>query len=462
MRLLPVAMFVSALLPVDALACGGFFCDASQPVFQAGEEIVFAIDEDTVTAHVSIAYEGPAEEFAWIVPVPSEPSLFESDALLFAELRSATNPQFQVRRTQRGVCEVAFRTSLSPFSAQQDPDGVTVVDEVRVGPYDTVTLQALNSDVLIDWLQTNGYDLPSDLSPKLAPYVAANQFFVALKLASDADVGQISPLGMTYPATTASIPIQLTAVAALPDMPVDVYVFGNSRAVPDNYLHIEANEAAYDWYSTLDSDNGAPGSNYFDVLSDGVDEAGGHAFATTFSDRSGSVPGSSEQLDILQRQFGHLTRLSTTLDPEEMTVDPVFVLNADVEQFVSNIHSATDERKCGFYEGRRAERNLILDDGRKIRLPSQPWASAHETYFFELTEELHTPAALLIEDLGAEGQGEVLFDYREQAALDAKRFSRPGCGCSSSSSSAHYAFLLLPLSLLRRRRQQGSERGADL
>jgi hypothetical protein len=41
-----------------AWACGGFVCDPAQPVDQAGEEVIFSVDEaaDRVTMHVRVAY----------------------------------------------------------------------------------------------------------------------------------------------------------------------------------------------------------------------------------------------------------------------------------------------------------------------------------------------------------------------------------------------------------------------
>ena len=56
-------------------ACGGFFCNRTDPVDQSGEDILFSVDKDsdTTTAHIQIAYEGAAEDFAWIVPVAHAP-----------------------------------------------------------------------------------------------------------------------------------------------------------------------------------------------------------------------------------------------------------------------------------------------------------------------------------------------------------------------------------------------------
>ena len=53
-------------------ACGGFWCTLSQPVNQARENIIFAFDQEKkqVTAIIQIMYQGPSENFAWILPVP--------------------------------------------------------------------------------------------------------------------------------------------------------------------------------------------------------------------------------------------------------------------------------------------------------------------------------------------------------------------------------------------------------
>ncbi|MCO4747622.1 MAG: DUF2330 domain-containing protein, partial [Proteobacteria bacterium] len=429
-----------------------------------------------------------------------------------------------------GACEIPMPSAEFDLAAGVSmEDGVTVVSEERVGPYDTVVLQALNADVLLDWLQTEGYDLPSDLSTVLSPYVADNQHFIALKLASGQDTGDLTPLGMRYDACSASVPLQLTAIAANADMPVDVYVIGESRAVPDNYLHVTMNDASIDWWTG--------GANFSTALSTAADEAGGQAFSTTYSGPIGdlsinlysggfneadlasytdaeqfvrrltdSVPLSAEVTAVLSDYFtppdgvspanyfscmscwgpvdqsdfdaaviaariadevipgleeadaaigagSHLTRLTTTMDPEEMTVDPIFVLNADLPQDVSNLHSAEQKVNCGFLEGRDGgERKLMLEDGRVIKLPSRRWQRNHNTTEFELIAELTTPAAILIEDFSAEGPGEIVFDYREDAARDARRFGRPGCACTSAPSPLSMAALalLLPVALRRR------------
>ena len=66
-----------------ASACGGFFCN-QQPVTQTGEQIIFAVDEvnDTVQVDVQISYQGLAEDFAWLLPLPEAPLAVETGSSL--------------------------------------------------------------------------------------------------------------------------------------------------------------------------------------------------------------------------------------------------------------------------------------------------------------------------------------------------------------------------------------------
>jgi hypothetical protein len=97
---------------------------------------------------------------------------------------------------------------------------------------------------------------------------------VALKLQKGNDVGDLAPLMLTFAAEKATVPVQLTSVAATPDMRMEAYLLSDGRGVPTSYLHVHINEAAIDWWTQ--------GSNYSDVITQAADEAGGHAFATDY------------------------------------------------------------------------------------------------------------------------------------------------------------------------------------
>ncbi|MGK0360046.1 MAG: hypothetical protein ACI9U2_002352, partial [Bradymonadia bacterium] len=134
---LPALLGVAtAVMPALALACGGFFCSAT-PVDQTAERIIF-VKEDaaTVTSYVEITYQGSAEDFAWIVPVPSVPELDIWDGGAFNGLDLATQPQF---RGNFG-CFSPEAGGQADDDGDSDDDGVEVLAREQVGPFDTATI----------------------------------------------------------------------------------------------------------------------------------------------------------------------------------------------------------------------------------------------------------------------------------------------------------------------------------
>jgi hypothetical protein len=266
-------------LPAEALACGGFFCDNAAPVDQSGERILFVVDEEAgkVDVHVQITYEGPSEEFAWLLPAPAEPELGVSNDDVIDRLGGLSDPLFNLTTETLGDCASGRGFTLSG-AAEDSADfdsgsnGGVTVEELTVGPYDVQKIQGSDVAVLITWLTDNGYDLPDDAEERLAPYVADGGWFVGLKLSKDSDAGDIVPLRMAYAGTEPVIPLVLTGVAAIDDMPLQPFVVGPHRAVPDNYLHVLPNLLLVDWLQA--------GVNWRDLVGRAADAAGGQAFAT--------------------------------------------------------------------------------------------------------------------------------------------------------------------------------------
>jgi hypothetical protein len=90
-----------------ALACGGFFCNAENRVDQSAERIVFSHDAatDTIETHVQITYQGEAEDFAWIVPVPAPPEVFPSSHALFTALERHTTAVWRQKMELADSCQ---------------------------------------------------------------------------------------------------------------------------------------------------------------------------------------------------------------------------------------------------------------------------------------------------------------------------------------------------------------------
>jgi Uncharacterized protein conserved in bacteria (DUF2330) len=134
MKLSPLRPFVpgalalaaaAALVSTPAEACGGFFCSQQQPVNQAAERIIFADNGDgTITAVIQILYEGPSEQFSWLLPISTVPSgdeLGVASDIAFQRLQLATNPQFNLTTRVEGTCRSEYSSNLPPWSRTSRP-----------------------------------------------------------------------------------------------------------------------------------------------------------------------------------------------------------------------------------------------------------------------------------------------------------------------------------------------------
>jgi hypothetical protein len=474
-----------------AHACGGLFCNSAQPVNQAAERILFVENGDgTVTAVIEIQYEGPAETFSWVLPVPGVPDVAVSSTAAFDRLQAATNPQYTLNTTFEEGCDRpgSDNSAGAPVGAPRagsggasGDNGVVVVAAGTVGPFDYQVIEVDAEleepvDAAITWLTMNGYDVTA-LGPEvLGPYLAEGLNLLAFRLNKSNDSGSIRPIVISYEAELPFIPIRPTAVAANDDMGVMVWVAGAARAVPDNYKALELNEALINWFN--------PMSTYNDVVSAAADEAGGQGFVTEAARDSDTLDDivlqdwETMEFDRIVNQqyasasdfvveasgyFGgwdgfedalrgaltlpediafsdvlncpscyldnagvtfdeggfrvalyedvyrpmlqaqelllsrpYVTRLYTTMSAEEMTMDPAFNFNPDLDD-VSNVHTAEQVIECdgGF--------RVLLPQGGTVHGTTQgTWPNA-------LSDE-ELPAARKIMQLGTEGQGEIVED----------------------------------------------------
>ncbi len=279
------AGIASLLLTITtpANACGGFFCQTT-PINQAGEQIVFRQQGNEITAMVRILYSGSADEFSWVVPVPSSPEISLGADTTFNELDFATRPQFILER--RGEQCETFPPVVAPVNAstndgdEESANGVVIEEELEVGPFEIDIVSSDNPDDLAIWLEDNNYQLTDRGSELIAPYVTAGMKFVAVKLLDGEDTGSIQPLLMKYTSDKPVIPIRLTAVAATPDMGVLAWIVADARAVPENYEHVTPNYTRLNWFAG--SFNAY--ASYQSLITDAMNESdGGKGFATDYA-----------------------------------------------------------------------------------------------------------------------------------------------------------------------------------
>ena len=300
-----IAVAIGAFLMITttlgtAYACGGFFCNAQtqSPIYQAGERIVFSSNPGGVDMHIEIMYSGEPTDFGWLLPiigvptddngemVPLDEILGISSPNLFNTIQSMTDPIFQVNNTfGDDNCDSDFGFSLggsanesvaAPRASSWDGDAerVVVLQEAKVGPFGAQLIKATSSDALYTWLAENGYLEDPVAKPILDHYVASDYVFLGLKLITGKDTGDIQPISLHLEELAPCVPLKLTGIAATDDMPMLIWVLGEGRAIPKNFIHAVVNPGALIFPS---------GSNYLSVVNEAVDSVTGRAWVTEFA-----------------------------------------------------------------------------------------------------------------------------------------------------------------------------------
>jgi hypothetical protein len=283
--------------PRAAHACGGFFCnrpppDGTLPIAQAAENVLFVMDEDPATgaprveAHIQILYTGPATQFSWIVPVTAVPTVDVGWDILFDRIEPPTRPSFVPNYQVDGTCQgsgsdvgcgaAEKATAVSGTGgAGGTPPAVEVVSRGTAGPYDYVVVRSEDGATLRTWLTNNGYFVSDDGARIVDEYVAGGHSFVAVKLMVGQDTSAIRPIILRLASAEACLPLKLTAIAATPDLRINVWVLAAARAVPINYVEIAVNQAKLDWFNF--------GRNYDQLLQEAANEAQGNAFGVEYA-----------------------------------------------------------------------------------------------------------------------------------------------------------------------------------
>ncbi len=550
-KVLLAAICLGLVRPTPAAACGGFFCQ-QVPIDQSGEYILFSVDELGVRAYIQVQYQGAAEDFAWVVPVMTAPRKISVGVQqVFTTLMAATAPQFRVNwKFVGGSCGGRVSAEdLAGGSPTASPGGVEVIDKGEVGPYNYVVVSANESAKLKKWLDDNGFAQPPSAEAALGHYVKQGFVFVAIKLKRDAQVGDIQPLVLDMNHGETCVPLVLTRIAAIPDMPIYALVLGKHRAVPRNWFQVELNPARIDWFRN--------GSNYRALVTEAINDAAGRGFVTEFAGDTARfrqnlwspgrydltrlqgitdpvrfvqamlqlqlprdpiiqsllrkyipMPASVRQAGVTEAQFynrianyqrelagqlfdaaafikelgervvtplkdaqemidkqPYLTRLFTTVSPDEMTRDPLFDFNPDLKP-VSNIHTAEGTGTCAS-DGRVSNVSLTFENGDRVSIPGtfQPFQGPPDMNYAR-----GLPAARRVQLIGSTGEpitiarGRVKYfdqqldgldavSVRAQARLEESGSTSSGCSIGRTATGAPLALAMALMALLRRRRR---------
>jgi hypothetical protein len=304
-RLAPAACAaVLGLLAAPATTrafCGFYVSDANQSLVNKATRVALMRDGTRTVLSMSNDYDGPAQDFAMVVPVPvvlQRENVHTLPQEIFTHLESLTAPRL-VEYWERDPCEVprpmmrmrgAGRANLARSNdevpAAPADLGVRIEARFAVGEYDVLVLSATQSTGLETWLHQNRYNIPQGAAAYLAPYVREQwKFFVArvdIERAARRRAGgvRLSPLRFHYDAPDFRLPVRLGLMNAQGAQDLVVYILHpSSRFEAANYANVFVP-------TNLDVANAARrnfGELYARLFDYTLEQAGGRALVTEYA-----------------------------------------------------------------------------------------------------------------------------------------------------------------------------------
>ncbi len=225
---------------------------------------------------IETRFTGAGTNFAWVVPLPSQPVIEEATTGLFPTLQYLFRPEivhdvpryyigilfalgfaYLIRLAAKSVSNaftiavvllllVILAALLLPalsaaktagMSSETSSQTVTILDRKLVGIFETTTITSHDAKALQTWLSENGFAVPTNAEPVIASYIKDGWVFVATKVRRDKPDNETStphPLSFTFKTDKPVYPMRLTGVNNGP-LSVELYLFGPSRAKASHF-----------------------------------------------------------------------------------------------------------------------------------------------------------------------------------------------------------------------------------
>jgi len=213
--------------------CGFYVSQADAKLFNQASQVILARDGQRTILTMANDYQGPAKDFALVVPVPTvlkQEQVNVGERRIIERLDAFSAPRL-VEYFDNNPCEVYPQSREEGFSQRQSAApsaagraksdnalGVKIEAQFAVGEYDILILSAQESKGLETWLRRNKYKIPKGAHQALAPYIKQGmKFFVAkvnLKEQARSGFQALRPLMIAYESPKFMLPIRLGMVNA--------------------------------------------------------------------------------------------------------------------------------------------------------------------------------------------------------------------------------------------------------
>ncbi|MBS1719497.1 MAG: DUF2330 domain-containing protein [Armatimonadetes bacterium] len=168
--------------------------DPRMSITSEGTVIVYDPNTKTESFIRQIEFAGPAQSFGFLVPTPSLPTFRSLSADLIEKFKFAMEPPVVQEIRVQWVFSFGFWVTDAKSPGPQDA-GVTAypaADRARyeefgrtkVGPYEVAVVKAKDPVALGEWAKKNGFNVPSNVSYWLGPYIEKGYYLSCFRFSS--------------------------------------------------------------------------------------------------------------------------------------------------------------------------------------------------------------------------------------------------------------------------------------
>ena len=221
-------MFFLAMISV-ARADGCFVAprwNKTKDINEPTQKAIILHDAGQEDLILQVKYEGPAEEFGWLIPVPGLPTVRKGSMDCFYELS---------KLTQFHSISMGMQGARGSHGGESD---VEVIEVKTVGAYEIAILSASSAAGLTEWLELHQFAFPKEHQKVLDGYIKQNWYFIAAKINPDRNgftlkatpptkiisqsmrkklaSGELHPLVISFPSAQCFFPLAISAVNGKP------------------------------------------------------------------------------------------------------------------------------------------------------------------------------------------------------------------------------------------------------
>ena len=239
-RLLFLGLAIFLIAPTKSSADGCFVApkfvwDKHKDINEPTQKAILVYDAGREDLILQVKYEGPVDEFGWLIPVPNLPQVQRGSMKCFYELSQYTQKHFETE-WQHSQTKGSPTLSAAGNDAAGKPEPPVKVIEIKtIGAYEIAVLSTKDSGALAKWLETNQFYFPTNKADVIDSYVQQHWYFVAVKInlkksttglsttVSKLAGGELNPLQISFSNDKCVFPLKISSVNGKPSE-IQVYV----------------------------------------------------------------------------------------------------------------------------------------------------------------------------------------------------------------------------------------------